>query len=69
MFSQKNLSLSDYREKYSNIIQVVISYNVKNYERDQLKDIFTEKYPAQKYNGHLNMFGEEYPKCISGLPS
>ena len=32
MFNQGNMALSDYREKYSNLIQVLVSYNIKIYE-------------------------------------
>ena len=36
MFSQGSMQLSDYREKYSNLIQVLVSYNIKIYERQTL---------------------------------
>ena len=29
MFNQGNMALSDYREKYNNLIQVLVSYNIK----------------------------------------
>ena len=36
MFSQGNMHLSDYREKYTNLIQVLVSYKIKIYERQTL---------------------------------
>ena len=38
-----------------------MSYDVKRYERNQLKERVTEKYPALMWHDHLDQFKIEYP--------
>ena len=57
MFSQGSMQLSDYREKYSNLIQVLVSYNIKIYERQTLQDRCEEKYANAMWHGLIDQFG------------
>ena len=49
MFNQGNMALSDYREKYSNLIQVLVSYDIKIYERQVLADRVQKKYKGSTW--------------------
>ena len=56
MFSQGSMQLSDYREKYSNLIQVIMSYEIKLYERKQFRARCMDKHPGLMWHGYLGQF-------------
>ena len=61
MFNQGNMALSDYREKYTNLIQVLISYNIKIYERQTLHERVEKKHASKMWDGLLDRFAEDNP--------
>ena len=62
MFNQGNMALSDYREKYSNLIQVLVSYNIKIYERQTLHERVMHKHEGAMWDGLLDRFAEDNPE-------
>ena len=62
MFSQGSMQLNNYREKYSNLIQVLVSYNIKIYERQTLQDRCEAKYANAMWHGLIDQFAKDNPK-------
>ena len=62
MFNQGNMTLSDYREKYTNLIQVLVSYNIKIYERQTLHERCKLKHASAMWHGLLDQFVKDNPK-------
>ena len=64
MFNQGNMALSDYREKYSNLIQVLVSYDIKIYERQTLADRVQKKHPTRtwEWDNLLDTFAKDNPE-------
>ena len=56
------MPLSDYREKYSNLIQVLVSYNIEIYERKRLKEIIEDEYSNTMWHGLVDQFAKDKPK-------
>ena len=51
MLSQGSMPLSDYREKYTNLFQVLVSYNIKIYERPTLHERCKLKHASAMWHG------------------
>ena len=62
MFNQGSLPLNDYREKYSILVQVLLSYDIKLYEREKLKDRINAKYSSLMWHGFIDQFAKDNPK-------
>ena len=62
MFSQGSMQLNDYREKYSNLIQVLVSYNIQIYERQTLKERCEDQYANAMWHGLIDQFAKDNPK-------
>ena len=62
MFNQGSLPLNKYREKYSNLIEVIMSYDIKLYERKQLRARIMEKYSSLMCHAFLDQFEKDNPR-------
>ena len=62
MFSKGSMLLSDYRENYSNLIQVLLSYNIQICERKILTEIIEEEYSNAMWHGLIDQFAKDNPK-------
>ena len=62
MLSQGNMPLSDYREKYTNLIQVLVSYNIKIYERQSLHERCKLKHASAMWHDILDQFKQDNPE-------